>query len=35
MIILNHNLLEVPLTEIHKTEVRKTIFKGKVVYENN
>lgn len=33
MIVLNHNLLEVPATEIHKTEVQKTIFKGKVVYE--
>ena len=33
MIILNHNLLEIPETEIHKTEVQKTIFKGKVVYE--
>ncbi len=33
MIILNHNLLEIPLTDIHKTEVQKTIFKGKVVYE--
>ena len=33
MIVLNHNLLEIPTTEIHKTEVQKTIFKGKVVYE--
>jgi predicted amidohydrolase YtcJ len=33
MIILNHNLLEVPPTEIHKTEVQKTLFKGKVVYK--
>ncbi|MDA9982464.1 amidohydrolase [Gammaproteobacteria bacterium] len=33
MIILNHNLLEIPETEIHKTEVQKTIFKGNVVYE--
>jgi predicted amidohydrolase YtcJ len=33
MIILNHNLLEVPLTEIHKTVVQKTLFKGKVVYK--
>ena len=32
MILLNHNLLEVPSMEIHKTEVQKTIFKGKVVY---
>ena len=33
MIVLNHNLLEIPKMEIHKTEVQKTIFKGKVVYE--
>ena len=33
MIILNHNLLEIPATDIHKTEVQKTIFKGEVVYE--
>ena len=33
LIILNHNLFEVPATDIHKTEVRKTLFKGEVVYE--
>ena len=33
MIVLNHNLLEIPSTDIHKTEVQKTIFKGEVVYE--
>ena len=33
MIVLNHNLLEIPLTDIHNTEVRKTVFKGHVVYE--
>ena len=33
MIVLNHNILEVPATEIHKTQVQKTIFKGNVVYE--
>jgi predicted amidohydrolase YtcJ len=33
MIILNHNLLEIPLTDIHKTEVQKTLFKGNVVYQ--
>ena len=33
MIILNHNLLEIPETEIHQTEVQKTIVKGAVVYE--
>ena len=32
MIILNHNLLEIPVTDIHKTEVQKTLFKGEVVY---
>ena len=35
MIILNHNLFEIPETEIHNTEVQKTIFKGAVVYEKN
>ncbi len=33
MIILNHNLFEIPVTDIHKTEVQKTLFKGKVVYQ--
>ena len=33
MIILNHNLFEIPVTEIHKTEVQQTIFKGLVVYD--
>ena len=33
MIILNHNLLEIPVTEIHKNEVQQTLFKGKVVYQ--
>ena len=33
MIVLNHNLLEIPETEIHQTEVEQTIFKGEVVYE--
>lgn len=33
MIILNHNLFEIPATDIHKTEVQKTIFKGEVVYQ--
>jgi hypothetical protein len=33
-IILNHNLLEIPETEIHKTKVLKTIFKGEVVFEH-
>jgi predicted amidohydrolase YtcJ len=35
MIVLNHNLLEIPETEIHETEVQKTIFKGKTVFEKN
>ena len=33
MIVLNHNLFEIPATEIHQTEVEKTIFRGEVVYE--
>jgi hypothetical protein len=35
MIMLNHNLLEIPVTNIHKTEVLKTVFKGNVVYERD
>lgn len=35
MIVLNQNLFEVPVTDIHKTEVMKTLFKGEVVYQNN
>ena len=35
MIILNHNLFEIPVTDIHKTEVQQTIFKGLVVYDAN
>ena len=33
MIILNHNLFDIPASDIHKTEVQKTLFKGEVVYE--
>ena len=33
MIVLDRDLLEIPETEIHNTEVQKTIFKGEVVYE--
>ena len=33
MIVLNHNLFDIPETDIHKTEVLRTIFKGDVVYE--
>ena len=32
MVVLNQNLLQIPETEIHKTEVQKTIFRGRVVY---
>ncbi len=35
MIVLNHNLFEIPATDIHKTEVKKTIFKGRVVYQKD
>ncbi len=33
MIVLDRDPLEIPETEIHNTEVQKTIFKGEVVYE--
>ena len=33
MIILNHNLFDIPVRDIHKTEVQQTLFKGKVVYQ--
>ncbi len=33
MIVLNHNLFDIPLTDIHNTEVQQTAFKGNVVYE--
>jgi len=32
-VVLDRNLLEVPATEIHKTKVRKTVFKGREVYD--
>jgi predicted amidohydrolase YtcJ len=35
MIVLNHNLFEIPITDIHATEVQITLFKGKVVYERD
>jgi len=35
MIVLNHDLLEIPVTDIHKTEVQRTVFKGEVVYDAN
>lgn len=34
-IILNHNLFEIPVTEIHRTQVLKTIFGGEVVFSRN
>ena len=34
-IILNHNLFEIPVTEIHSTQVLKTIFGGEVVFSRN
>ncbi len=34
-IILDHNLFEIESTEIHNTEVQKTIFRGKEVYTKN
>jgi len=33
MIILNHNLIDIPATEIHETKVLITLFKGEVVYK--
>jgi len=33
LIVLNHDLFEVPPTEIHETVVLKTLHKGRVVYE--
>jgi len=32
MIVLNHNLFEIPVTNIHKTKVLKTLYKGEPVY---
>ena len=32
MIVLNHNLFEIPDSDIHKTEVETTIFQGRAVY---
>ena len=34
MIVLNHNLFEIPVNEIDKTKVLKTIFNGKKVYSS-
>ncbi|XAZ30081.1 amidohydrolase family protein [Paenarthrobacter ureafaciens] len=32
-VLLNHNLFDVPTNAIHKTEVMRTYFQGKSVYE--
>ena len=32
MIVLDHNLFEIEPTQIHQTNVQKTLFKGEVVY---
>ena len=34
MIVLNHNLFEIPVMDIHKTQVQTTLFKGEVVYQH-
>jgi hypothetical protein len=33
MAVLDRNLLEIPETDIHKTEVEQTVFRGKVVFD--
>ena len=33
MVILDHNLLEVPVTDIHNASVVSTIFMGREVYK--
>lgn len=32
-VLLNHNLFDIPTNDIHKTEVMRTYFQGKSVYE--
>lgn len=32
-IVLNHNLFEIAVTDIHQTELQKTIFEGDLVCE--
>jgi predicted amidohydrolase YtcJ len=32
-IVLNQNILEVPVEKIHKTKVLKTVLRGHTVYE--
>lgn len=33
LVVLNQNLFEIPLEKIVETEVKKTIFNGKIIYE--
>ncbi|MEE9287047.1 MAG: amidohydrolase family protein, partial [Gammaproteobacteria bacterium] len=33
MIVLDRDLFEIPVTEIHETQVLTTVFKGEVVYK--
>jgi hypothetical protein len=32
LIVLNHNLFEIPPTDIHETKVQTTLYEGRVVY---
>jgi len=32
-IVINQNLLEIPVRKIHGTKVLRTVFKGNTVYE--
>ena len=32
-IVINQNILEIPVEKIHKTKVLRTVLKGKTVYE--
>ena len=34
-VILDRNLLEIPLDDISETEVLRTVFNGRVVHEEN
>ena len=33
LVVLEKNLFDIPLTEIHKVKVRETIMDGKTVYK--
>lgn len=35
IIVLQHNLFEIPVEQIHQTKVQKTLFKGKVIYQGD